>query len=399
LRVLLLTGVVAWLFGERFIRSVYYDRLFVGAGKALAGLLPAAGPDITEPGYDYDKDERAWAAHPESLDWADIVPPDSGLTDGQQTARAAVFFVYPTGYFGMRLNSPKDPSLFSDPLGVFSDLIADVTGGMIHASIYNSVGRIFTPRYRQVTGWGFMLDDNDPRKAQGLDLALRDVSKAFDHFLKVNEGSPIILAGHSQGSILLCKLLKQRFPDQAAAAKDPIFKMFVAAYLIGADLGPTECGEVVRECTTPGELRCFVHFNILMEGGDRSRFLLAPPHKNLSCVNPLSFRTDELHVPPEHNPGSRPILRPLRAIEALIERFYHKTSRVVNLMSQVERGRFGARCSEGVVWVNHHPGMSGYWTTGVFPGMNIHGGESSFFYVATRMNAEARLKRYLEEHH
>ena len=49
-----------------------------------------SSPDYTQ--------EKYWAALPTVKDSADAVPYGSGLIDGQSTAKADVFFIYPTIY-------------------------------------------------------------------------------------------------------------------------------------------------------------------------------------------------------------------------------------------------------------------------------------------------------------
>jgi len=275
----------------------------------------------------------------------------------------------------------------------------------VHASVFNGIAKVFTPRYRQMTGWAFMLPPDDQRRQNALDLALDDVEHAFDHFLKVNHERPFILAGHSQGSMLLCRMLKRRYSSKdSSEARKRELKDFVVAYLVAADLGDGDCGDVVKQCHEPLDQKCFVHYNVFMDDGDRSKFLLANEDKKLTCVNPLSFRADEELVLHTMNPGSRPIFRPLQIVEGLWNAIVRgrepsakQTFAIINMMSPLEKGLFGARCHKGVVWM-HHPGdvATGFWTTGVFPGRNLHGGESSIYYMSTRLNAQARLQEHFK---
>jgi hypothetical protein len=165
---LLMLTVILIVFGHRLVGSQLYDTGFVSSGRYFATLLPVEEEEVENKPYDYANIHESWVTHPDKLDWADTVPPDSELSDDQKTAKAAVFFVYPTGYFGLKMNSPSNPSLFSDPLGAFGDLLADITGGMVHGSIYNGVGRVFSPRYRQLSGWAFMLPEADERRQRAI---------------------------------------------------------------------------------------------------------------------------------------------------------------------------------------------------------------------------------------
>src|SRR3546814_7072434 len=50
---------------------------------------------------------------------------------------------------------------------------------------------------------------------------------AFDYFLSQNEGRPLILAAHSQGSLHLIRLLREK------VAGTPLASRIVAAYVVG----------------------------------------------------------------------------------------------------------------------------------------------------------------------
>lgn len=258
---------------------------------------------------------------------------------------------------------------------------------MVHSSVFNGMARVFTPRYRQMSAWGFFADPQ--RKQQALNIAYGDVQRSFQHFLQTLQGKPFILAGHSQGTMLLCRLLKE----------DPDFNkhafLLVAAYLVAADIGPGDCGNVVRDCELPTQTGCLVHFNVMEEAphGNRAKFFLASRDKNLTCVNPITFRMDQAQALPTQNPGSRPFLRVSQVVWNLLERFVMRQVPSLNFMSPLEPGVIGARCEDGMVWINPVQ-TTGYWTTGVFPGGNLHGGESSLFYLAIRQNVQQRIQAF-----
>lgn len=139
----------------------------------------------------------------------------------------------------------------------------------------------YSPYYRQCTMESFMTDS---LVAMRLPLALEDVSRAFNHYLKhMNQGRPFILAGFSQGAMAVVHLLQEM--DSAA------YSRMVAAYVIGAnvpqrvvdsckyvvpvqgadDTGVTICFNSVHD---PG---CVLH----MLGDD-----------NAIGINPVNWRTD-----------------------------------------------------------------------------------------------------------
>src|SRR3546814_16889829 len=73
------------------------------------------------------------------------------------------------------------------------------------ASVYNGVAATWVPRYRQATFGAFLTGKADAEAA--LDFAYHDVLAAFEPFLGAIPASrPLILAGHSQGSLHLMQI-------------------------------------------------------------------------------------------------------------------------------------------------------------------------------------------------
>lgn len=75
---------------------------------------------------------------------------------------------------------------------------------MTACTAFTSACRAFAPLYRQAAMGG------------SWDLAYQDVLAAFEHFLSETGDRPFVLAGHSQGSMHIIRLVKDRIaPDQA----------------------------------------------------------------------------------------------------------------------------------------------------------------------------------------
>src|SRR5947209_114553 len=139
------------------------------------------------PAPDYASN-AAWAALP-------------GADDDANSSRSAnVFFLHPTTYLS--------PESWNAP---FDNPGRGVGGGGVdttlryQASAFAKCCQIFAPRYRQATVFAFLDTAGDGVKA--IDLAYQDIDRAFDAFLVRNAGKPFIVAGHSQGSIHLLRLV------------------------------------------------------------------------------------------------------------------------------------------------------------------------------------------------
>ena len=91
-----------------------------------------------------------------------------------------------------------------------------------------------------------------PQAKRAVDAAYADVAQAFDYFVQsIPQDAPIVLAGHSQGSLHLIRLIKEK------VAGTPLASRIVAAYVIGwpvsteVDLpamGMPACATPARNC-------------------------------------------------------------------------------------------------------------------------------------------------------
>lgn len=140
-----------------------------------------------------------------------------GLND-EAKGNAAIFFIHPTSYLATDFwNAPLDDTESQDRAKLF-------LRGM--ASVFNAAGDIWAPRYRQAAFGSFLTDAPAAMLAQK--AAYDDVLLAFDRFIAdIEDDRPIILAGHSQGSLHLMNLLKDRIADK------PIASRIAAAYVVG----------------------------------------------------------------------------------------------------------------------------------------------------------------------
>lgn len=198
---------------------------------------------------------------------------------------AAVFFIHPTSYLNRaKWNAPLDDKEANDRANLF------LRG---QASAFNGAGAIWAPRYRQATFGAFLTTKADAQQA--LDLAYRDVTAAFDQFLKEAGDRPIILAGHSQGALHLTRLLRDR------VAGKPLARRIVAAYVVGwpvsqsADLPALG----LPECTAADQSGCILSWqsfadpadpSLILDTFDASTGFTGAPRKGTAmvCTNPVT---------------------------------------------------------------------------------------------------------------
>jgi len=169
--------------------------------------------------------------------------------------RFAVFFVHPTSYFApVQWNAPLDDEESQMRARTF-------LRGM--ASPFNRASEIWAPRYRQATFGAFLTDDPDAAKAT--DAAYRDVVQAFDYFLdSVDDDTPIVLAGHSQGAFHLLRLLRER------VIGTPLQQRIAMVYAIGWPISIEHDLPALGlpACATAEQAGCFMSWSSFAEPAD-----------------------------------------------------------------------------------------------------------------------------------
>lgn len=166
------------------------------------------------------EDPALWYSRPgigvsDPARWQPAYAGDRGLlaTPAEPKLPFAVFFVHPTSYLSRSSwNAPLDAG--GDP---DAERIARIyLRGM--ASPFNAASEIWAPRYRQATMGAFLTDA--PAGRQAIAAAYADVREAFRFFLSsVAPGTPIVLAGHSQGALHLKRLIAEEIKGSPVAGR------------------------------------------------------------------------------------------------------------------------------------------------------------------------------------
>jgi hypothetical protein len=153
----------------------------------------------------------------------------------------------------------------------------------LQASVFNKAARVYAPRYRQSHVNAFRKDTVEGEKA--LNFAYKDVKKAFEYYLKnYNDGRPIIIASHSQGTWHARRLLKEYFDGRS------LQKQLVCAYLVGFAIYKEDYPNI-SVCQNASETGCYVSWSSFEEGyyyPDTTKDILVGE----VSVNPISWKTD-----------------------------------------------------------------------------------------------------------
>jgi hypothetical protein len=342
--------------------------LALGGTAAAQAFDPAKSP----PAPDYAQVEN-WAARPEHEGAAATVAP--GATPAARAPKVDVFYVNPTTF---RSQTEWNAAVTDTATNAWTD------GSVVarQAAIFNGCCRVFAPRYRQAASRAVFQLDGEGRKA--FDLAYSDVERAFDAYLKRdNGGRPFILVGHSQGAWHIAQLLEKRVDGT------PLAKRMVAAYVIGINLYEGEFGKRYRSlkpCDTPVQTGCVIGWNAVLPDMDRASAAAMQQKayvakygddagKRALCINPLIFdrakpvaaRSASLGAVPG-DPGDGPVL-PLR------------------------KAAVGARCeADGYLVVDPDPALA----LKPLPGGSMHFHDMGLFYADIRANAANRVAAFLK---
>lgn len=315
------------------------------------------------PANAYD-DPKMWISRPGTAnDPAQILP--KGVAR-RTPGKAYVFFVHPTSYLAREHWNGAIDDLDS------SRRAAMFVQGM--ASVFNDEAAVFAPRYRQAAFGSFLV--NQPESRSAIALAHGDVLAAFDAFLKqIPTAAPIVLAGHSQGSLHLLHLLQERVKGT------PVQGRIVAAYLIGwpvsiqHDLPETGLGA----CTSGDQAGCLASYLSFGEPADASMMIdayraapgLDGKPKGMEpwlCTNPLTGGASP-DAPAKTNPGTLVPKSDTKAEEMLT-------------------GAVPAHCEAktGLLMIGSPPDVGPF----VLPGNNYHVYDYPLFWMALRADVARR---------
>ena len=216
------------------------------------------------------------------------------------TKEVDTFFVYPTEYMAANEGDPDYA-----PLDNAEMLDGVKTNYPILASVYEDSTNVFMPYYRQA-GMMFAAEEakksGDPRTAFAT-VPYSDITAALDYYFEnYNNGRPLIIAGHSQGSGIVSLVLKDYFNEHP-----DYYERMIAAYVIGFSITKEYLEENTHLKFATGESDTGVIVSWNTEGPknveqNASNVVLLP---NAISINPLNWKLDETYAPASENLGSR----------------------------------------------------------------------------------------------
>lgn len=204
------------------------------------------------------------------------------------------FYLYPSSYV-----SPKDENKpFAD---IRDENMVRIARRCleIQGSAFSGITNVYAPLYRQVDPFmGFRFIEENKEKMVD-EVILTDVTDSFEYYLKnFNKGKPFILAGHSQGTTFLMKMMSTYFKE-----KKELLNKMVAAYMIGYGVTEKFMNENRHLRFAKGETDTGVIISWNTEKPDLEEHSPIVKEKSL-CINPLNWKRDATYAPADMNKGS-----------------------------------------------------------------------------------------------
>jgi hypothetical protein len=206
--------------------------------------------------------------------------------------RVDCFYVYPT---------------VSDQTGPFANLTIDPEERSIalqQAARFSQLCRVWAPMYRQGTLPALLRGTAQAIRRQ-MTVPLRSISAAFrDYLAHDNDGRPFVIIGHSQGAILMRRVIAAQVDDHPAVRRRMLSAILLGGNVLvrrGADVG----GDFshIPACRTGASLHCVIAF---------STFDAPPPANTLFGVSPTP-RESVLCTDPARLSGTGDLIGPIYA--------------------------------------------------------------------------------------
>mgnify|MGYP001168970242 FL=1 len=231
-----------------------------------------------EPDY---SNKESWAVLPDLWN-----PYLEEIVGKPKLKKSDVFFIYPTLFLDKK--NPKWNTDIFDP-SVRVDILKKAVA--YQASAWVKAANLYVPFYRQAHYRIFINPYSEQGHEAGI-LAYKDVRRAFEYYLKhYNQGKPIIIAAHSQGSLHAKKIIQEFFDGK------PLQKKLIAAYLIGVKIEKSMFQEI-KPLQLPEQTGGFVSWNTFKKNKFPKRY--KDWFQGGIVTNPISWNTEKKSQESQH---------------------------------------------------------------------------------------------------
>lgn len=243
------------------------------------------------------------------------------------------------------------------------------------ASAFARAGHIFMPHVRQLSMETHLLPREEREAAFA--LPVQDAENAFRHYLAHwNGGRPFLLAGHSQGAIILLELMKRLFgnPD--------VYRNLVAAYILGFTVTEQDLAAHphMRLASSADDTGVIITYNTLSRSGKKALTL----RPGALCVNPLNWTNGPEYAPRELHLGM---------VKFDVDgREHHDIPQFTDAWIDPSLGALVAGAPE----LDVAPGAERSGIGAFFPPGDLHLLNITLFYRNLEENAARRVRAFLE---
>ena len=294
-----------------------------------------------------------WAAHPWKHDPSDSIP--LPLLKEEKDSLVDVFFLHPTTYTGKKYPGEEWNASVNNS---YINAKTDYSTILFQASVFNQHARVFAPRYRQAHYQTFFSKDTLAAE-KAFDIAYDDVKRAFEYYLQhYNNGRPVIIAAHSQGSKLAEWLLKDYFENK------PLQKQLVVAYIAGWPVYKNYF-TALNMCADSTQTGCICSWRTMKKNYLPS--YIRPELGSALATNPLTWTTGSDYAGRNQNKGS-----------------------ILTHFNKLYRHTTDARVVNGVLWVRK-PRFP--WSF-LIHSKNYHVGDINLYYMNIRENVTQRVQHF-----
>ena len=289
------------------------------------------------------------------------------------------FFVYPSVYFNASTDAP---------------LIAPVDDFLLRAGVKNNypqapklfedLTNLYEPYYRQTNLIALLGKTPEEFIAFQYREQRTDVYAALDYYFEnYNAGRPFILAGHSQGTVMLKIALKDYFLEHP----DYLDRM-VAAYLPGFSIttDDLDANPALKFAERADDTGVIVSWNT--EGTENNGLYNCVVMKNALAINPINWKRDDTYAPASENLCS---LIPIKNEKGVLLDFRVDRPGLLDARVNAERGVVVCTTKSDQYLVMGAPGMRN-----PFGPASLHMLDYPGFWGNIRENVQTRIKAYFE---
>jgi len=345
-----LSGLFLMMQIQKLLVSLSVLHFLIGCTPSYTKFISGRGSIKEKKEPDYSNLD-CWAAHPWKKDPSDSVPAplrDNYVID----STADVFFLHPT-----TLTDNKDMRWNADINDSVLNAKTDYSTILYQASVFNEY-RVFAPRYRQAHIRSYYVTDT-ARALLALDTAYQDIRNAFQYYLDhFNNGRPIVIASHSQGSTHAQRLLKEFFENK------PLSSRLVVAYIPGMYIPNTYFTKLVM-CKDSLQTGCLCGWRSFKKGYEAD--FVKKENGSGWVNNPLNWSTDSSYADHLLNKGS-----------------------VLKKFNKVNHHLTGAEIHSGILWIGKLHIPFGF----LLRMKNYHIGDINIFYVNIREDLHRRVSLF-----